>query len=271
MNPSTTLGKHPHVRGEDEHSSERVTRLTETPPRAWGRQTHSRSMACLSGNTPTCVGKTPARTGSDIKRWKHPHVRGEDLNDVKTDWGHEETPPRAWGRRCRDGQQPERRRNTPTCVGKTCAGWTASSESQKHPHVRGEDAVGCCGQAQGVETPPRAWGRRHEQHRAVHRRGNTPTCVGKTRYQHHGLCRLQKHPHVRGEDAMSREPKDYKAETPPRAWGRRCAARRSSRSKGNTPTCVGKTPPFLSKPSTTQKHPHVRGEDSPRFRPARRA
>ncbi len=32
-------------------------------------------------------------------------------------------------------------------------------------------------------------------------------------------------------------------------------------SDGNTPTCVGKTPPCLQECYLMEKHPHVRGED----------
>ena len=73
----------------------------------------------MSGNTPTCVGKTALMNSIAALYEKHPHVRGEDSQSgspVCTLSG-----------------------NTPTCVGKTFFMKPASALSGKHPHVRGED------------------------------------------------------------------------------------------------------------------------------------
>ena len=51
------------------------------------------------------------------------------------------------------------------------------------------------------------------------------------------------------------------AETPPRAWGRRCGQCHCFSLYRNTPTCVGKTPKDRSPSASKKKHPHVRGED----------
>ena len=75
--------KHPHVRGEDRQQNGMMTRILETPPRAWGRLAHQITALVLDGNTPTCVGKTSPSFGSGHSRWKHPHVRGEDQHIVK--------------------------------------------------------------------------------------------------------------------------------------------------------------------------------------------
>ena len=50
--------KHPHVRGEDNVASHFDKLFSETPPRAWGRQTEFIMQVTEAGNTPTCVGKT---------------------------------------------------------------------------------------------------------------------------------------------------------------------------------------------------------------------
>ena len=71
-------------------------------------------------------------------------------------------------------------RNTPTCVGKTRRAVASLPCIQKHPHVRGEDLCHCPVKASGVETPPRAWGRRSISINGTTYIGNTPTCVGKT-------------------------------------------------------------------------------------------
>ena len=49
-------------------------------------------------NTPTHVGKTISQQSIPAKSQKHPHARGEDLDEVLAGPGKEETPPRTWGR-----------------------------------------------------------------------------------------------------------------------------------------------------------------------------
>ncbi len=70
--------KHPHVRGEDSARPLPVTRMPETPPRAWGRRFRRKGAHINNRNTPTCVGKTPESVEISRTRRKHPHVRGED-------------------------------------------------------------------------------------------------------------------------------------------------------------------------------------------------
>ena len=71
------------------------------------------------GNTPTCVGKTANYLKGSLRRWKHPHMRGEDEEPERTYTPAEETPPHAWGRRKPPLRNKVSGRNTPTCVGKT--------------------------------------------------------------------------------------------------------------------------------------------------------
>ena len=129
---------------------------------------------------PTCVGKTRCRSTMTSSPWKHPHVRGEDFTRINARPAIQETPPRAWGRLVRSDDTQGNRRNTPTCVGKTCWRRLSLSCCRKHPHVRGEDLAYTSHKAQLWETPPRAWGRplRPPVPRIPVR--NTPTCVGKT-------------------------------------------------------------------------------------------
>ncbi len=121
--------KHPHVRGEDCRRPGSAVCPSETPPRAWGRRHRRRRDRAMRRNTPTCVGKTWAAMGLQIRKEKHPHVRGEDFAALKSQTSPMETPPRAWGRRSRGRTRAISVRNTPTCVGKTrsqrnpCAGW----------------------------------------------------------------------------------------------------------------------------------------------------
>ena len=193
---------------------------------------------------------------------KHPHVRGEDSSQNLSVRRRLETPPRAWGRRKRVSNAAHLVRNTPTCVGKTYRPQRRERRREKHPHVRGEDSHSFPSSPAVSETPPRAWGRRNPGRSGRRRRGNTPTCVGKT--EQGGVLNrgCWKHPHVRGEDIYARSSAGTVVETPPRAWGRLRRQSSCRHHMRNTPTCVGKTRRASSSLPHKRKHPHVRGEDS---------
>ncbi len=234
----------------------------ETPPPAWGRLTTATKHRRDLRNTPTCVGKTPWRDLSESPHRKHPHLRGEDSLLTHRNSGSLETPPPAWGRLAMRRCNNPAFRNTPTCVGKTHDTTQPQSWHRKHPHLRGEDSRLTSLTNILVETPPPAWGRPLEvtKLRAIWR--NTPTCVGKTTALFHTSSAAEKHPHLRGEDTFGRSAKAWITETPPPAWGRPRAFDLSFRPCGNTPTCVGKTRKALSRRRVSEKHPHLRGEDS---------
>ena len=152
-----------------------------------------------------------------------------------------ETPPRAWGRQKLWLPNETTKRNTPTCVGKTVFLALLNESFQKHPHVRGEDGMKAIGQPCEAETPPRAWGRQKAPHEEGHGGRNTPTCVGKTCLHIRQGHVEKKHPHVRGEDNIFEEQRNWFLETPPRAWGRPTKWQPRREKMRNTPTCVGKT------------------------------
>ena len=54
----------------------------------------------------------------------------------------------------------------------------------------------------------------------MHKRRNTPTCVGKTFKMGNTFSIVEKHPHMRGEDPPPAGILDARLETPPHAWGR---------------------------------------------------
>ena len=85
------------------------------------------------------------------------------------------------------------------------------------------------------------WGRLNRFDNKVMDYRNTPTCVGKTRATSTRLQRVEKHPHVCGEDYCALHKSVLKAETPPRVWGRQLDFVNTFFVTGNTPTCVGKT------------------------------
>ena len=107
------------MRGEDIIRYVTFAYFWETPPHAWGRHTPCLSRDFLNGNTPTCVGKTPATTLAAVVVL--------------------ETPPHAWGRPSKFKFFQNGQGNTPTCVGKTYADSASPPNVKKHPHMRGED------------------------------------------------------------------------------------------------------------------------------------
>ena len=171
---------HPHVRGADNAPTQRSTRNTGSPPRAWGRPGRRLNHGAHHRFTPTCVGQTwpsscPAR-GQSV----HPHVRGADIRATVGIASAAGSPPRAWGRREVGEVRRARPRFTPTCVGQTAPGSTHTTLKTVHPHVRGADRGGrfCCGDFCG--SPPRAWGRPFLQGGFANAERFTPTCVGQT-------------------------------------------------------------------------------------------
>ncbi len=213
------------------------------------------------GNTPTGVGKTSGCDRQEYRQGKHPHGRGEDSVAHARYEDEAETPPRAWGRPPSCLSRWRQWGNTPTGVGKTPTHWPSLSGTRKHPHGRGEDARISSQVATAMETPPRAWGRPRSDRRIRVCWGNTPTGVGKTGATSQTRRPRAKHPHGRGEDLSGFSFCRGNMETPPRAWGRLLGCLHHTRVHRNTPTGVGKTPPWPSRLAPTGKHPHGRGED----------
>ena len=175
--------KHPHERGEDWRRWRELKPYPETPPRAWGRLCQVSPGSQYFGNTPTSVGKTVVENVHRLHVKKHPHERGEDQFELSLSITSEETPPRAWGRLEGIAISLLTLRNTPTSVGKTKRTAKRPTSTRKHPHERGEDLRICRSRRSVMETPPRAWGRPLQGSILLHRLGNTPTSVGKTKME----------------------------------------------------------------------------------------
>ena len=152
--------KHPHGRGEESIMIIGFITSLETPPRAWGRITAASPVEWRGRNTPTGVGKKGLPYVGTGLAEKHPHGRGEESVRQKAGKRHLETPPRAWGRILLASTHDCSVGNTPTGVGKNDYALLRSGDIEKHPHGRGEERHALCFIRTGLETPPRAWGRR---------------------------------------------------------------------------------------------------------------
>ena len=153
---------HPHVRGEDACPVRRMSFMPGSPPRAWGKT------MCVSGFWLYLTVHPHVRGGRllrpvvlPFKSPVHPHVRGEDYGAAFCVCGVGGSPPRAWGRHFRHWKRLDQCRFTPTCVGKTLAGFTGHRRPPVHPHVRGEDSETRWPSFTQRGSPPRAWGRRY--------------------------------------------------------------------------------------------------------------
>ena len=76
-------------------------------------------MAYTVRYTPTCVGKTLEQRARIKLDTVHPHMRGENFENICVLWSMIGTPPHAWGKRFLKGVAKPMNRYTPTCVGKT--------------------------------------------------------------------------------------------------------------------------------------------------------
>ena len=76
--------KHPRLRGEDPGAILLMTDETETPPLTRGRHLVKSISSSYLRNTPAYAGKTQREDHERSAPWKHPRLRGEDLNADKT-------------------------------------------------------------------------------------------------------------------------------------------------------------------------------------------
>ena len=115
--PLSARPVHPHVRGDDRKRRRPFCAAIGSPPRAWGRCAHKWYRPILIRFTPTCVGTIQHGQRIPGRRPVHPHVRGDDLVIIPQVSNRAGSPPRAWGRCRRAGEETMQGRFTPTCVG----------------------------------------------------------------------------------------------------------------------------------------------------------
>ena len=259
---SRPFGKHPHLRGENPYSGTFIPTLWETSPPAWGKLRERVLDSITAGNIPTCVGKTLSTTRAISRRWKHPHLRGENAAYRSVTKASSETSPPAWGKHIAAYWRGQSLGNIPTCVGKTLQQIITNLCPQKHPHLRGENYKADTTVSSVGETSPPAWGKLSEAEQRGMQPGNIPTCVGKTAAGSPRPGASWKHPHLRGENFSPVEELNHAPETSPPAWGKRCPDCACRVGPRNIPTCVGKTKAIDAISKNCRKHPHLRGENS---------
>ena len=93
---------HPHVRGENHSMQTMSLTAVGSPPRAWGKCGSICRYCAGIRFTPTCVGKIVGLCSVSSQFPVHPHVRGENLIRLSSRRFTAGSPPRAWGKCCRE-------------------------------------------------------------------------------------------------------------------------------------------------------------------------
>ena len=129
---------HPHTRGEICSLSVVLSKVTGSPPHAWGDCFFGFGMVLMQRFTPTRVGRLGSGDCRPANGTVHPHTRGEIVVWCCRAVCVYGSPPHAWGD-CRVqllGHAVPR--FTPTRVGRLSPGPPARGLPSVHPHTRGE-------------------------------------------------------------------------------------------------------------------------------------
>ena len=129
------------------------------------------------------------------------------------------SPPRAWGppRLAEPSHVPCR--FTPTGVGTTLWRGRPVSPFSVHPHGRGDHGILSLFMRISFGSPPRAWGPPAPARRPAGRTRFTPTGVGTTFLASVTRVARAVHPHGRGDHTSWVRRFQFRAGSPPRAWG----------------------------------------------------
>jgi len=234
---------HPHTRGDHRVVAGASHQLAGSPPHAWGPLSWEAAGAAMIRFTPTRVGTTGLPIVAANRFAVHPHTRGDHRSTRDSMASAFGSPPHAWG--------PQRRRHvcyqpirfTPTRVGTTWSGTSATWATPVHPHTRGDHAFRRLRDLYFHGSPPHAWGPRSCRPLGPTRPRFTPTRVGTTRFGRHPGRQQAVHPHTRGDHARGQHHEQESSGSPPHAWGPRRVRLLGRRARRFTPTRVGTTRP----------------------------
>ena len=178
-------------------------------------------------------------------------------------WG---SPPRARGKG-RDGIIIfSRIRITPACAGKSFSRDGRHSLRWDHPRVRGEKTAFASAFRRISGSPPRVRGKAHAVRAAVGAVGITPACAGKRMDKQLDKAICKDHPRVCGEKPKNFTLNALRIGSPPRVRGKARAIAATSKWRGITPACAGKSAPDHRGLTRGWDHPRVCGEKSSRPR-----
>ncbi len=84
------------------------------------------------------MGNTKLKQSRRLKKWDHPHLRGEYSEGKEEKHENMGSPPLAWGIRQLQDVYYSAFGITPTCVGNTLVKSKSMLTIEDHPHLRGE-------------------------------------------------------------------------------------------------------------------------------------
>ena len=151
---------------------------------------------------------------------------------------------------------------TPAHAGKTNRLHTSSRTRRDHPRVCGENFQRAESEKARLGSPPRVRGKRDGKGLGRGRRGITPACAGKTRWQRLGQRATRDHPRVCGENRISVSETTSCRGSPPRVRGKQSGIPHRIFAVGITPACAGKTDRRDAWTRRERDHPRVCGENS---------
>ena len=153
--------------------------------------------------------------------------------------------------------------NIPAYAGRTQERSLNAPYRQKHPRIRGENHRDLRRGRFFLETSPHTRGEPSAAVSVLDRPGNIPAYAGRTIYGEDVNLDAEKHPRIRGENHLARLQVRNHAETSPHTRGERCCCATQPDSPGNIPAYAGRTGCPKNPARLRQKHPRIRGENTP--------
>ena len=129
----------------------------ETPPHTWRKSFGQFEAGIKLRNTSTYVEKISSFVPRITLKWKHLHIRGENVVAVTDEPQILETPPHTWRKYVQDFKEAQNLRNTSTYVEKIKYKGVKIRFFQKHLHIRGENLFEPLRDMGVEETPPHTW------------------------------------------------------------------------------------------------------------------
>ena len=173
-----------------------------------------------------------------------------------------ETPPHTWRKYTPLDFKRFFTRNTSTYVEKIDDVEPAHEWLQKHLHIRGENSSLTTTLPIIQETPPHTWRKYRLGRSNCAAWRNTSTYVEKISPLKKLSAFLQKHLHIRGENTSATFSSVGIPETPPHTWRKFGLGFVGGQSVRNTSTYVEKICARFPRGAKSQKHLHIRGENS---------
>ena len=238
---SEIMRKHPRIRGENAAAAQRSRTALETSPHTRGELVWRIPTEDAHGNIPAYAGRTGCPKNPARLRQKHPRIRGENTPQHLAGGRITETSPHTRGEHRRSVFMRARQGNIPAYAGRTDAKAEKTAQLEKHPRIRGENVEALFGSASILETSPHTRGEPGNVLIPLKIAGNIPAYAGRTIGVKDSEVSYQKHPRIRGENALDPARCCVRLETSPHTRGERGLGFGAPLLHGNIPAYAGRT------------------------------